>query len=195
MIDIIWICMLAGGIILAAYTGNGAAVTDAILSASADAISLVIGLAGIIAFWSGLMQVAEKAGVVDLLARILRPLTRYLFTSVPPDHAAMGTIVLSISANILGLGNAATPLGIKAMEKLNELNPEPGTATDAMCTFLALTTSALTLVPATVVAMRAAAGSTDPARIVAPTIIATSCSTIAAILADRFWHRISRHHH
>lgn len=190
MINWIWFLLLASGIVLAASSNNAGLITDAILDAASDAITLVIGLLGLISFWSGLMEIAERAGLTDLLARMLRPITRRLFPDVPPDHGAMGAIILSISANILGIGNAATPLGIRAMEKLDELNREPGTATDAMCTFVALTTSSLTIIPITVIALRAAAGSQDPARIIAPTLIATSSSTLAAIMTDWAWRRI-----
>jgi len=192
MINWIWFLLLASGIVLAASNNSAGLVTDAILEAASDAITLVIGLLGLISFWSGLMEIAERAGLTDLLARMLRPITRRLFPDVPPDHGAMGAIILSISANILGIGNAATPLGIRAMEKLDELDHEPGTATDAMCTFVALTTSSLTIIPITVIALRAAAGSQDPAKVIAPTLIATSFSTLAAIMTDWAWRRIRR---
>ena len=191
MINWIWFLLLAGGIGLAAYNNGAPLVTDAILEAAADAITLVIGLLGLISFWSGLMEIAERAGLTALLARALRPLTTRLFPEVPPDHSAMGAIILSISANLLGIGNAATPLGIKAMERLDELNPKPGTATDAMCTFVALTTSSLTIIPITVIALRATAGSQEPTRIIAPTLVATALSTLAAITADWSWRRLS----
>jgi spore maturation protein A len=195
MINWIWFLLLASGIVLAASNNSAGLVTDAILEAASDAITLVIGLLGLISFWSGLMEIAERAGLTDLLARMLRPITKRLFPDVPPDHGAMGAIILSISANILGIGNAATPLGIRAMEKLDELNHEPGTATDAMCTFVALTTSSLTIIPITVIALRAAAGSQDPAKVIAPTLIATSFSTLAAIMTDWAWRRIRRRCH
>lgn len=189
MINWIWFLLLATGIGLAAYNRSGALITDAILEAAADAVTMVIGLLGLISFWSGLMEIADRAGLTDLLARILRPVTSRLFPDVPPNHSAMGAIILSISANILGIGNAATPLGIRAMEKLDELNNEPGTATDAMCTFVALTTSSLTIIPITVIALRSAAGSIDPTRVIAPTVVATGLSTLAAIIIDWSWRR------
>ncbi len=189
MINWIWFMLLAGGIVLAAYSNDAALVTDAILEAAADAVTLVIGLLGLISFWSGLMEIAEASGLTKLFAKLLRPLTTRLFPDVPPEHPAMGAIILSITANILGMGNAATPLGIRAMEKLNELNPEPGAATDAMCTFVVVTTSSLTVIPITVIAMRAAAGSTDPARIIGPTLAASAISTFTAIVTDRAWRR------
>ena len=195
MINWIWFLLLGSGIVLAASNNSIGLVTDAILEATSDAITLVIGLLGLISFWSGLMEIAERAGLTESLARMLRPITRRLFPDVPPDHSAMGAIILSISANILGLGNAATPLGIRAMEKLDELNKESGTATDAMCTFVALTTSSLTIIPVTVIALRATAGSQDPTKIIAPTLIATGLSTLAAIFVDLAWRRIKHRLH
>jgi spore maturation protein A len=187
LINWLWFLLLAGGIGLAAHGNNAVLVTDAILAAAGDAVTLVMGLLGLIAFWSGLMEIAERSGLTNMLARILRPLTSRLFPDIPPNHEAMGAIILSISANILGIGNAATPLGIRAMEKLNELNLEPGSATDAMCTFVALTTSSLTVVPITVIGLRLAAGSQDPTSIIGSTLIATALSTVAAIVADWIW--------
>ncbi|NMB26237.1 MAG: hypothetical protein GX986_11985 [Firmicutes bacterium] len=192
MINWIWFFLLGGGITLAAFGNKGAEVTDAILAATGDGVTLVIGLLGLIAFWSGLMEIAELSGLTTALARILRPITSRLFPDVPPEHEAIGAIILSISANILGIGNAATPLGIRAMEKLEELNSSPGTATDAMCTFVALTTSSLTLIPVTVIGLRHAAGSQNPTSIIPPTMIATASSTLAAIITDIVWRRLRR---
>ncbi|NLY51884.1 MAG: spore maturation protein [Firmicutes bacterium] len=189
MINWIWFMLLASGIALAAYNNDAALVTDAILDAAADAVTLIIGLLGLISFWSGLMEIAEKSALTKLFAKLLRPLTGRLFPDIPPDHPAMGAVILSITANILGMGNAATPLGIRAMEKLDELNREPGTATDAMCTFVAVTTSSLTVIPITVIALRAAAGSKDPARIIGPTLAASAISTLTAIITDSAWRR------
>ncbi len=189
MINWIWFLLLAGGILLAAHSGDAASVTSAILGAAADAVTLVIGLLGLIAFWAGLMEIAEKSGLTQLLARLLRPITSRLFPDVPPQHPAMGAIIMSMSANILGIGNAATPLGIRAMEKLDELNRDPGTATDAMCTFAVVTTSSLTVIPITVIALRAAAGSADPTRIIGPTLAASGVSTVTAMITDWAWRR------
>ena len=178
--------------ILAMYNNSTPLVTDAILHGAADAITMTMGLLGLIAFWSGLMEIAERAGLTHLLARFLRPMTKWLFPDIPVDHEAIGAVILSISANILGIGNAATPLGIRAMERLNELNERPGTASDAMCTFAALTTSSLTIVPVTVIGLRSAAGSQDPTSIIGTTLIATIASTLAAIITDWAWRRIRK---
>lgn len=193
MINYIWIGLLIGGILYSGLTGQITLVTDAVLEGSRSAIELVIGLSGVIAFWSGLMRVASEAGLTQVLSRVLSPLGHRLFPSLPPNHPAMGAILLSMAANVLGVGNAATPLGIRAMEEMEKLNDKPGTATDAMCTFLAVTTSSLTLVPATVIALRQAAGSTKPAAVIGTTLLATFCSTVVALAADRclrvFWRR------
>ncbi len=192
MINWIWFFLLASGIVLAGCSDSAPQVTDAILAGTRDAVTLVIGLMGLIAFWSGLMEIAEKSHLIKLFARLLRPFTRWLFPDVPPDHPAMGAVIMSMTANMLGMGNAATPLGIKAMEKLDELNSQPGTATDAMCTFVAVTTSSLTIIPVTVIALRAAAGSKDPAGIIGPALAASAISTLAAVVTDKLWRRLSR---
>ena len=186
MINSIWFAMLACGIAAAAIQGDIQTVTRATVSGAEEAVKTALGLIGIIAFWSGLMKIAEDAGLIKVLARLIRPLARVLFPEVPPDHPAMGAIVLSMSANLLGLGNACTPLGIKAMEELQKLNPSKDTASNSMCTFTAITASSLTLIPTTVIALRAAANSHDPTAIVGPTIAATAASTAAAVIADYF---------
>jgi spore maturation protein SpmA len=136
------------------------------------------------------MKIAEKSGLVNLLARALRPLLRWLFPDVPANHPAMGSMVMNMAANMLGLSNAATPLGLRAMQDLEKLNPRPGTATNAMCTFLAINTSSIQLIPATTVAILAAAGSASPTAIIGTTFFATCCSTIAAILAVKTFERL-----
>jgi spore maturation protein A len=145
------------------------------------AVELAIGLIGIMALWLGLMKIAEEAGLVAMFARALRPVTTKLFPDVPPDHPAMGAMIMNISANMLGLGNAATPLGLKAMEELNKLSKKAGTATNAMATFLVINTSNVQLIPATVIAIRAAAGSSNPTEIIGPVIAATAINLTVGI--------------
>lgn len=154
------------------------------------AVELAIGLIGIMALWLGLMKVAEQAGLIAHLAKALKGLTRRLFPDVPPDHPAMGAMIMNISANMLGLGNAATPFGLKAMEELDKLNLKPGTATDAMCTFLVINTSSVQLIPATVIALRAVAGSANPTEILGPVIVATTISTVVGVMAVKGMARI-----
>jgi spore maturation protein SpmA len=154
-------------------------------------VTLAIGLVGVMALFLGLMKVAEHGGLLVIIAKLLRPLMKRLFPEVPADHPAMGAMILNISANVMGLGNAATPFGIRAMQELDKLNPEKGTATNAMALFLAINTSSVTLLPTGVIALRAAAGSEDPAGIVPTTLVATICSTTVAIvmakLLQRYW--------
>lgn len=187
MLDRIWLLFFLGGIGFTLLMGRPEAVTLALLKASEEAVELAFGLIGTMAFWLGLMRVAEEAGLVRSLARALTPVFRFLFPSVPKGDPAEGAILLNIAANILGLGNAATPLGLKAMQRLQELNPHPDEATPAMCTFLAVNTCCVTLVPSTVIAARTAAGSAEPAVIVAPTFLATLVATLVAVTADRFF--------
>jgi len=184
LINIIWFAMLACGIIAAAAQGDIQAVTRATISGAEEAVRIAFSLIGVIAFWSGLIKIAEDAGLMQLLARLIRPVAKAVFPEVPPDHPAMGALILSMSANLIGLGNACTPLGIKAMEELQKLNPHKDTASNSMCTFAAITASSLTLIPTTVIALRAAANSQDPTTVVGTTIAATAASTAAAVLAD-----------
>lgn len=155
------------------------------IDAAGGAVTLAVGLVGVMALFLGLMKVAEEGGLLRIIAKVLRPLMVRLFPEVPADHPAMGSMILNMSANALGLGNAATPFGIRAMQQLDELNPHKGTATNAMALFLAINTSSVTLLPTGVIALRAAAGSTDPAGIVPTTLFATICSTAIAIITAK----------
>ncbi len=165
-------------------------VTQAALDYATMAVNIAIGLIGIMALWLGIMRIADEAGAIKLLARILRPVMKFLFPDVPSDHPAVGSMIMNISANMLGLSNAATPLGLKAMEELDKLNPKKGVATNAMCTFLAINTAGLTLIPATAIAVRAAAGSSNPTVIVGTTIVGGLCSTVVGILAAKLLQRL-----
>lgn len=190
MVNIIWLAMLLTGIVVAGVTGRVEVVTAASLNAAQNAVTLSFELIGLMALWLGLLKIAEKAGLVSLIARVLCPFTRLLFPEIPRDHPAMGSVIMNISANILGLGNAATPFGLKAMQELQTLNKRPDEATPAMCTFLAINTGCVTFIPATIIAIRAAANSSDPTIIVGPTIIATFFSMCMAIIWDRIFRRI-----
>ncbi|NQV45553.1 MAG: spore maturation protein [Rhodospirillales bacterium] len=168
-----------------------AAMGNAMIESASGAVELAIGLVGVMALFLGLMKVAEKGGLLSIIARLVRPMMIRLFPDVPADHPAMGAMILNMSANALGLGNAATPFGIRAMQQLDTLNKHKGTATNAMILFLAINTSSVTLLPTGVIAIRAAAGSGDPAGIVSTTLFATIISTTVAItsvkLLQRFW--------
>ncbi|MFQ5596670.1 MAG: nucleoside recognition domain-containing protein [Nitrospiria bacterium] len=165
--------------------------TDGMIQSAKGSVELALGLIGVMAFFLGLMKVAERGGLLNMIGRLVRPLMIRLFPDIPPEHPAMGAMILNISANALGLGNAATPFGIRAMQELDSLNPHKGTATDAMVLFLAINTSSITLLPTGVIALRAAAGSNDPAGILATTLFATLCSTMVAILAAKGYQRLS----
>lgn len=159
--------------------------TKSMVETAFSSVELAIGLVGVMALFLGLMKVAEKGGLLTILARLIRPLMVRLFPDVPPDHPAMGAMILNMSANALGLGNAATPFGIRAMRELDSLNPNKGTASNAMALFLAINTSSVTLLPTGVIAIRASAGSMDPAAILPTTLFATLCSTLVAIVAAK----------
>ena len=160
------------------------------VDSATGSVELALGLVGVMTLFLGLMKVAEAGGMLTIIARLIRPLMVRLFPAVPPDHPAMGSMILNMSANALGLGNAATPFGIRAMQELDRLNPVRGTATDAMVLFLAINTSNVTLLPTGIIALRAAAGSTDPAGILPTTLFATLFSTIIAILATKFYGKL-----
>ena len=184
MINVVWLFLLAVGILVAALTGRIEVVTNSAMNAAKLGVEVGIGLIGIMSLWLGLMRLAEAAGLVRGLARLLTPVTRLIFPSLPRDHPALGAIILNISANMLGLGNAATPFGLKAMEELQKLNQDKEVASQAMCTFLALNTSAITLIPATIIGVRISAGSVNPTEIIGTTIVATGCAMTMALFAD-----------
>lgn len=180
MLNYVWFGLIAISFIVGAINGNIEAVTEAAIDSSKLAVELAIGLIGIMALWLGIMKIAEEAGLINAIARVVRPITLWLFPEIPPDHPAVSAMVLNMSANILGLGNAATPLGLKAMQELQTLNPTQDSATNAMCTFLAINTSSVQLIlPATVVALMGV----NASQLFIPTILATSCSTIAGVTA------------
>lgn len=160
-------------------------VTNSALDYAGTAVNIALGLIGIMALWLGVMKVADEAGLIKIIANAVKPVTKFLFPDVPSDHPAMGAMIMNISANMLGLGNAATPFGLKAMEELDKLNPNKGVATNAMCTFLAVNTAGLTLIPATAIAVRAASGSSDPAIIIGTSVFGAFCATTVGITASK----------
>ena len=189
MLNYIWFGMMAIAVVAGIFTGKIDDVTNAAIDMAKVSVEIAIGLIGIMALWLGIMKIAEESGLIRIIARGLRPITIRLFPDVPPDHPAIGSIVLNMSANMLGLGNAATPLGLKAMEELQELNDKKDTASNSMVMFLAINTSSVQLIlPATVVALMGATAS----EIFITTILATLCSTIAAIAAVKFLEKRKR---
>lgn len=188
MLNYIWFFMIFISVIVGTINGRIDAVTESAIQMSKTAVEIAIGLIGIMALWLGTMKIAEKSGLIGLIAGALKPITIRLFPDIPQDHPAIGSIVLNMAANMLGLGNAATPLGLKAMEELQELNQEKDTASNAMCTFLAINTSSIQLIlPATVVGLMGAASN----QIFITTIITTSLSTAAAIIAVKAMEKMS----
>ncbi len=192
MINYIWFFMILAGVITAASSGNINLVTEGVLKGSEQAVLVSVGLIGVISFWSGMMRIAQDAGLIEFLSRLMGPLVKRLFPEVPPEHPAMGAILLSISANFLGLGNACTPLGLKAMNHLQELNKEKDVASDAMCTFMAITSSSLTVIPTTIIALRLTHGAITPTDIIGPIVLATFCSTFVAIIVDAIFRHFSK---
>ena len=184
-INTIWLMMVLISVIAASYTGKMAPLTNAVFESAKAAVTLAIGLIGAMALWLGIMKVMEEAGALKAIAKAVRPVMTRLFPDVPHDHPAMSAMVMNIAANMLGLGNAATPMGIKAMTELDKLNREKGNATNAMCLFLAINTSSVTLLPLGVITVRASAGASEPASILIPSIFATVLSTTAAIVASK----------
>ncbi len=167
------------------------AVTNAALDYAKTAVNIALGLIGIMAFWLGIMRIAEKAGLVKIISKSVRPVMKRLFPDVPENHPAVAAMIMNISANMLGLGNAATPFGLKAMEELDKLNPEKGTATNAMCTFLAINTAGLTLIPATAIAVRAAQGSSDPTIIIGTSFFGALAATVTGVSVAKIFENFS----
>jgi spore maturation protein A len=165
-------------------------VTQSSLKVANVAVELAMGLIGIMALWLGLIKIAEEAGLVLVLTRLLKPVTVRLFPEVPAEHPAIGAIIMNTAANMLGLNNAATPMGLKAMDELNKLNPHPGTATNAMVTFLAINTAGLVLIPATAIAIRASIGSVNPGIIIGTSIVGAGVATVAGITASKLLQRL-----
>jgi spore maturation protein A len=189
MLNYIWFGLIFISVVVGTITGRIDQVTDAAITMSKTSVEIAIGLIGIMALWLGTMKIAEDSGLIQIIAKSLRPITIRLFPDVPSDHPAIGSIVLNMAANMLGLGNAATPLGLKAMKELQELNKDKDTATDAMCTFLAINTSSVQIIlPATVVGLMGAAAN----QIFITTIIATGMSTIAAIISVKVLSKMKR---
>lgn len=190
MLNIIWLTMMVLAVVVAIATGNIANLVISVTESAKFAFTLGLGLAGIMTLWLGLMRIAEAAGLIDLFTRGLRPILIKLFPDVPPEHPAMGAMSMNIAANILGLNNAATPFGLRAMEELEKINPHAGVATNTMCTFLALHNSNLQLVPTTAIALLAASGALHPTDIILPLLLSSICAIISAIVLSKLLQRL-----
>ena len=190
MLNTIWLALVLIAVGIGGCTGRMKELTDGALDSSKTAVNIALGLIGVMTLWLGIMRLAERSGMVKLIAGALRPLMRRLFPDVPPEHPASGAIVMTIAANMLGLSNAATPLGLRAMGYLEKLNPRPGVATNAMCTFLAISTSSVQLIPTTAIAILASAGSTQPSAIIGTSLIATLCAAIAGVVSVKWLEKL-----
>ena len=185
MLNYIWVGMLLIGFIIGALNGRIEEVTNAAFTSAGRAVELCIGLLGIICMWSGLMKIMERSGLINVIARLARPVLKLFFREIKDNDKAMGAMVMNLAANFMGLGNAATPLGIKAMGELQKANGRKDTASNAMCMFLVLNTSALQLIPTTVIALRNNAGSTAPSEITVCVWIASAAATLTGIIMVR----------
>ena len=190
--NFVWLGLLGVGLLFALATGRLPELGNDAVDQAKAAVELALGLAGVMALWLGIMKVAEASGLVRLLSRAISPLARHLFPGVPDNHPALSAIALNVAANALGLSNAATPFGVRAMEELETLNPKAGVPSDAQATFVALNTANVQLVPATLIALRASAHSKDASEIVGPTLLATLCAMTCALIAARLLARIPR---
>ncbi len=188
MVNLIWVFLTVIGIVFAMINGTMNEVNEAVFKGASEAVTLCIGLISILVFWLGMMKIAEDAGLLKKLSFLFKPIIKRLFPEVPNEHPAMGYILSNIIANMFGLGNAATPLGIKAMEELKNVNGGKNEASRSMITFLAINTSSITLIPTTVIAIRMNYSSVSPTEIVGPTLIASISSALGAILIDRYFH-------
>ena len=185
MLNYLWGFMIIIGVIYGAFTGNIQAVADGAINSAKDAVTLCITMLGVMSLWTGLMEIAEKSGLIKTCTEKISPVMRWLFPYVPPQHDAMKHMTTNVIANILGLGWAATPAGLRAMNSLAQLNDYDKTASNAMCTFLVINVSSLQLIPVNIIAYRSQYGSTNPTAVVAPAIIATLVSTIVAVIFCR----------
>jgi spore maturation protein A len=190
--NIVWLVMIGLAVITAIFKGTMPEVSNATFKSASTAVELAIGLVGGMTLFLGLMRVAQDAGLIQLLSKALRPVFRLLFPDVPKDHPALGAIAMNFGANLLGLGDAATPMGLKAMQELQELNPDKESASDAMCMFVALHSSSLQLIPVMIISLRAAAGSQNPSEIIVATITATLLSMVVAVSVSKLLARVQR---
>ena len=182
MINYIWFGIIVIGIIVGLFTGQGVEISNGIIESTEGTTKFIISMIGIMCFWSGVMKIAENSGLTNKLANILKPLLKKLFKDAGKNDKAMGAIVMNLTANMFGLGNAATPFGIKAMQELDKINPEKGRATNDMVLFLVMNAACIQLLPSTVISMRAAAGSTNPAGILIPAILATAGALVTGVI-------------
>lgn len=189
MIDAVWFFMIFFGIVLSLVNGNAESVMSSAIKGAESAVGLTIGLIGVICIWCGIMKIAEKSGLTALIGRALMPFMRLVFPDIPPGHPAMGFIIMNLSSNMLGLSNAATPFGIKAMQEMKRADQNGKRASDSMVMFLVVNSTCIQLVPSTVISIRAAAGSRNPSEIILPTILSTLAAAIFGVLSCKLLRR------
>jgi spore maturation protein A len=192
MINIIWLILIVIGVLIAIGTGKTEIISTTIFANAGKAIEFSIGLAGMMAFWSGILKIAESSGITEALAKLFQPIFAKLFPRIPKNHPVLGLISLTVSANFLGLGNLATPIGLKTMSELKVLNPDPEQASNETCTFMALVFGSLSLIPSTVIAIRAQAGSSNPALVIGPVFVISLAGTLIALLINYLAIRLTR---
>ena len=185
MLNVIWLMMMVGAVVVGIFTGKIPDVVLAATSGAKFAFNLALGLTGVMCLWLGIMRIAEDAGLIIVFTRLLKPILSRIFNDVPADHPAMGVMAMNFSANLLGLNNAATPFGLKAMAELEKLNKVPGVATNAMCTFLTLHSSNLQLVPTSAIALLVISGSVHPTAIMVPFLLSSFCACMMAIIVSK----------
>ncbi len=185
MINYIWFFLILIGVVTAVATGNIDVINIAVVEDASEAVMFAIGLTGIMAVWLGLMNIAEKSGLIKSFSKLLTPITSFLFPDIPKGHPAMSAIVMNLVTNMFGAGNSATAIGLKAMEEMNSLNRDKKRATNAMCMFLVINMSSVQLVPLTVIKIRADAGSLNPTEIIGTSLVATAISSIIGVLSAK----------
>ena len=190
MLGYIWFFLIISALVIGGINGKIDAVVGSIVDSSKLAVEITISLIGVMAFWLGIMKLAEKSGIVAEISKLIKPVTKLLFSDVPPEHPAIGHIAMNFSANALGVTNAATPIGIKAMTELQKINPNKKTATDAMCAFLAINTAGVQFVPASIIAVLAATGAKNPTAIIGPTFLSTLIALISAVTAVKILEKL-----
>jgi len=195
VLNVIWLALIVISIAVAAVNGRMEAINQAAFEGAKTGVTVCFGLLSVLAFWMGLMRIAEKSGLLDMLSRVMSPIIHLLFPDVPSGHPAIGYILSNMSANLLGLGNAATPMGLKAMEELQKLNADKQVASPSMCTLLAINTASITIIPTTMIAIRMQYGSVNPVEIVGTTLLSSFGATLVALLIDRWYrYRHARRH-
>lgn len=193
MLNLIWLGLIVIGVVAGIFTGNVQAVSNAAFDFANTAIEICIGLIGTLTLWTGIMAIAEKAGLITILARVFNPIMKRLFKEIPEGHPAIGAMLLNISANMLGLGDAATPFGLKAIAELDKLNEHKGVASDSMIMFMALNDSCVALIPATIIGLRVAASSANPTEVIGPILVSTAVSTVSAVILVRLFSKMKRY--